>query len=172
MMTGWKARLIGGLAIIALCGCETQAEPQIRTDDMTASFIGLWELLPELSIYQTGTPPVAGTYAISQSEGRITFDIEWQPAGGEVQTMSFGAPADGATEDLGGGNSMTLDVVDKNTLDSTAFAQDQKIAYARRSVSADGQLLAVMQEAIKAPDKTTRNFQVYRRADTSVPVQD
>ncbi|HET6681537.1 MAG TPA: hypothetical protein VFG84_10090 [Gemmatimonadaceae bacterium] len=51
-----------------------------------------------------------------------------------------------------------------DTLDSAAFRVDHRVAYARRVVSADSTLLAVVQEIIGADGTPVRNFQGYRRA--------
>lgn len=53
--------------------------------------------------------------------------------------------------------------MDGRTLDSAALRGGETIAYARRVASADGSLLAVVQEGARPQGGRFRNFQVYRR---------
>lgn len=66
-----------------------------------------------------------------------------------------------APESVPGG--MTITQIDEWTLDSEALRGSVRRAYARRSVSHDGMLLAVMQESLPVQGEKTRNFQVYKR---------
>lgn len=136
---------------------------------MTDLYLGEWLLIPELSLYQSGTPPAAGRYFIdARSDGSLLLRVEWQAGeGGRWLSTSFGGPADGTRQPLdgppSGPDAFTLTRVDERTLDSTALRNGETIAFARRVASSDGQLLAVVQE-VRAGDQLIRNFQVYRRA--------
>lgn len=72
-------------------------------------FLGTWQLIPELSMYESGTPPASGIYEITEGDGGIRFRVRW-------------------------------------------------------TISRDGMLLAVLQEARGADGQRRRDFQVYRRA--------
>ena len=135
---------------------------------MTDLFIGTWRLVPELSLYTTGMVPVEGTYDIAVT-GRDAIDIRicWRMEPDDRDnTIHFGGTVDGTHHrlpDVGSGpNAFTLTRVDERTLDSAALRGDEVLAYARRVVSHDGQLMAVVQETHVAGEKL-RNFQVYRR---------
>ena len=134
--------------------------------------LGRWQLVPELSVYQAGSPPASGLYVISRSGDRFDFSISWQTElGGPEVSVSFGGPGDGSVQSLnvpvdapaGTPDALTITRVDDAILDSEARAAGRVVAYARRQVSDDGQLLAIMQE-VRLPDgRGLRNFQVYRR---------
>jgi len=132
-------------------------------------YLGTWELIPELSLYAAGTPPASGTYTISRDSAHtLSLIVSWRMPGDPTErTTQFGGPADGSRMMLAGmdgaPDAFTLTHVDERTLDSAAMRGEMTAAYARRVVSSDGSLLAVVQEVV-APDGTRlRNFQVYRR---------
>ena len=136
---------------------------------MADAFIGTWQLIPELSIYTTGAAPVAGTYDIVASgPGAIDISICYRMEGDASDTtIHFGGRMDGSHQTLpdsgAGPNAFTLARIDDRTLDSAALRGDEVLAIARRVVSHDGLLMAVMQESHIGGEKL-RNFQVYRRA--------
>lgn len=135
---------------------------------MADAFIGTWRLVPELSLYTTGAAPVAGTYDIvAAGPSAIDISICYRMEGDAVdKTIHFGGRMDGshqALPDSGAGpNAFTLTRIDERTLDSAALRGDEVLAFARRVVSLDGSLMAVMQETHIGGEKL-RNFQVYRR---------
>lgn len=134
-----------------------------------ARYLGTWELLPELSLYAAGTPPTAGTYVISRDPSGLTLHITWRlPDDTTERSTQFGGPADSSPVPLpttpGGADALTLTHVNDDTLDSAGLRSGETIAYARRVVSADGSLLAVVQEFTTPDGNKLRNFQVYRRA--------
>lgn len=148
-------------------------------------YLGTWELVPELSLYEAATPPASGQYTIAESApGVLTLHVRWQTEpDGPVREVTFGGKADGIPHPVPtlpdapthGPDAHTLTRVDAHTLDSTALAGGVVIASARRVASKDGALLAVVQEQTDATGRRTRNFQVYRRvatefADTDAPV--
>lgn len=133
-------------------------------------YVGEWTLIPELSLYANGVPPASGHYSIARApDGRLALEVRWHmPEDSEERSTRFGGLSDGSRVVLPlsdrGPDAFSLTHVDDRTLDSAAFRGPTRIAYARRVVSEDGTLLAVVQEAL-APDSTAvRNFQLYRRA--------
>jgi hypothetical protein len=136
-----------------------------------AEYLGTWELLSELSLYAVGTPPTSGSYVIARDpSGDITLHVSWRMPGDSAdRTTRFGGPADGSAVSMtgappGGPDAFTLTHVDRRTLDSAALHAGRTVAFARRVVSADGSLLAVVQEVTTPDGRHARNFQVYRRA--------
>lgn len=127
-------------------------------------------------MYAAGSPPLSGTYTILEpTPGQLRLHVSWQSEPGvAIKSMEFGGPSDGTasalplpagvTEPVAGmPDALTLTRVDEATLDSAALSAGQIVAYARRIASADGQLLAVVQETVFDGGQRARNFQVYRR---------
>jgi hypothetical protein len=136
-------------------------------------FVGSWELVPELSLYELGTAPASGRYEIaSDGSGGVEVSIRWtmEPGGAEHST-AFAGQTDGKAVPLppgapgAGPDAFSLTRVDSRTLDSAALRQGAVVAFARRVASHDGQLLAVVQEGARPDGTRFRNFQVYRRID-------
>lgn len=133
------------------------------------SYLGEWELIPELCLYASGEPPISGRYSITTTaDGQLSLGVSWRMAGDTAdRTTTFGGPADGSPIALppsaAGPDSFTLTHVAPDILDSAAHRGEQRLAYARRVCSTDCTLLAVVQESVAPGGATVRNFQVYRR---------
>jgi hypothetical protein len=133
------------------------------------TYVGEWDLIPELSLYAVGIPPAAGRYTISRAaDGHLALEVAWRmPDDVSDRSTRFGGPADGSRVALpaseSGPDAFTLTHVADDTLDSAAYRGAHRQAYARRVVSADQTLLAVAQEIIGLDGTPLRNFQVYRR---------
>lgn len=139
--------------------------------DATDLYLGTWRLVPELSLYEAGSPPASGTYVIAAAGAEARLEVHWRMAVGEPeQSTAFGGPVDGTPVALpvgaagsAGPDAFTLTRVDARTLDSAALRGGEVVAFARRVAAADGSLLAVVQEGPKPGGGRFRNFQVYRR---------
>ncbi|PCI75615.1 MAG: hypothetical protein COB20_12515 [SAR86 cluster bacterium] len=127
-------------------------------------YIGHWQLLPELCIYQNGDSPVSGSYVIRSKDGTIEFEVEWTDTSGADHRLSFGGSLDGQkhASDAPGISDVAYEKINDLTLDSTAFNGDTILMYARRIASSDGGLLAVSQ-SLYGENGDLTNFQVYRR---------
>ncbi len=127
---------------------------------------GHWMLLQELSIYQRSEPPLSGEYRISSNGEIVEFEVLWKDSAGLDDNLSFGGPLDGQKHitDSPGISHICYEKISESTLDSMAFDDDDIVLYARRTVSADGQLMAVSQVHHGEHGKSS-NFQVYRRKD-------
>ncbi len=128
---------------------------------------GHWVLIPELSIYQRGEPPLSGVYIISTENGHVNFRIQWTDLSCSSHTLEFGGQANGEKQasDAPGVSHVSYEKIDNLILDSTAYGGnggEQKLLYARRAASKDGSVLSVAQ-VIYADDKAYSNFQVYKR---------
>ena len=124
---------------------------------------GKWELIPELCQYQVGNIPDQATYEIVKRGEDIVFTVEWS-ADGQDLGVTFSAPADGSIEPSD--NDMPahrIIPINDNQLDGEALVEDHRVAYASRKVSADGQLLSVLQVNGVGSEHEHRIFQVYRR---------
>lgn len=128
---------------------------------------GKWVLIPELCIYQSGEPPISGSYEIQTEDGFTQFQIEWKDKSGGENTIQFGGIANGekCESDTPGISHVIYQRVSNLILDSTAFNDEEILLYARRAASLDGKILAVSQ-VLYAKGTSSTNFQVYRREGT------
>jgi hypothetical protein len=138
---------------------------------MTASppdrFLGRWQLVPELCLYEFGPAPVSGDYQISRDGRTVQISLAWTMANGVRQTARYAAADDGSWKPLDGpgAETYTLSRIDEYTLDSAAFRAGASIGYARRVASKDGGLMVVVQDGAREDGEKFRNFQVYRRLE-------
>ncbi|MES2626452.1 MAG: hypothetical protein V4628_14300 [Pseudomonadota bacterium] len=132
-----------------------------------ANYLGAWILIPELCVYQKGTPPLTGKYIISGNDHEIRFRIDWTDTEGTDHKLEFGGSLDGATNNVAtpGITGVSYEKIDANTLDSTAYVNADVVMYARRVVSFRKDLLVVSQISY-TDDGSFSNFQVYRREAT------
>lgn len=126
---------------------------------------GKWELIPELSFYEEGEPPLRCEYEISVKENKAEFRLWWKQRDGEEKEMAFGDVADGIARDLSNppGAQASYTLVDEQTLDSSMFVDGIELAYARRVVSDCDSLMAVLQSNVTPSGERIRITQVYRR---------
>ncbi len=112
---------------------------------MADHLLGTWDFVPDLSLYETGSPPTGGRYTITESApGVPSLHVRWpEKAGGPSRETVFGGPADGrpqslpmaAGEPAGTPEALTLTRVDARTLDSAVLARGAVIASAARAGS-------------------------------------
>lgn len=137
------------------------------------AFLGTWDLIPELCLYDEGTPPEQADYEIVRAGGAVRLRITWRPAGA-VSSLStaFGGPDDGTVQPVQGQAGVTglsLLRVDDRTLDSTAWNDGAVVSSARRVASADGALLVVRQVVPGAGGAPVHTYQVYARRSGARP---
>ncbi|HEX2190074.1 MAG TPA: hypothetical protein VHG51_14300, partial [Longimicrobiaceae bacterium] len=155
-------------ALWAHVGGKAGAAARAMTDrDL---FLGIWELVPELSLYDSGPVPACCTYEIGSRDGLVEVRVRWRMrADGPEQVTAFAAPGDGTPRELPqsgsqGPDAFSITRVDERTLNSAALRGGEVLAHARRVASLDGTLLAIVQEGARPEGGRFRNFQVYRRA--------
>lgn len=131
---------------------------------MHYAYEGSWDLVPDLSHYDKGTPPVSGRYVITQTGDEIRFQIDLLDADGTTHQIDFKGVADGAIRPAGEeGIKASFHRKGKAMLESRAYQAGQEVSYAFRRASADGALLSVVQ-FFKHPDGTRSvRLQTYRR---------
>ena len=128
-------------------------------------YLGRWELVPELSLYESGDAPRQGNYVLEASGEGVAVEIDWIDGQGESGSARYSGPIDGSEIPIEGPGSpkLTMTHVDEGTLDSAVYVDGQQVAWAQRRASANGQLLAVVQTGREPEGQPFRNFQVYRR---------
>lgn len=126
--------------------------------------LGTWQLIPELCIYQSGTVPASGIYAIRREGNTVQFEIDWVDAEGIAHDAAFGGRADGSRQPVAAGSPAEFAIeIRGEALDSSVYLGGEQVAWARRQVSGDGSLLSTVQRGMDAEGRTYLNFQVYRR---------
>ena len=132
--------------------------------DPQAKFLGEWELIPELCIYQAGHPPISGRYLIRSDSNQVHISIWWTDHANESHELSFGGILDGQRHafEAPGVSHVMYEQLGPLHFDSTAYDGDEVVLYAKRVTSEAGDLLAVTQTQQSEQGQTT-NFQVYRR---------
>ncbi len=126
---------------------------------------GNWELIPELSFYEQGEPPLSCKYVISVDGLEVAFDLSWVQVDGRAMNITFGGSADSVPRELESpeGVAASYTLVSDDVLESRMFVNGVETAYAKRVVSSDGQLMSVLQVNTDAQGDTLRITQVYRR---------
>ena len=127
------------------------------------AYLGTWELIPELCIYEQGEAPQTGIYRITQTDGVVSISIDWLDRENVEHHVEFRGVPDGSEmpTEVPGLTHMTLTKINSSTLDSAAYNGEQRIMYARRV--AHGNLLSTLQR-ITTDAGSISIFQVYRRA--------
>lgn len=125
-------------------------------------YVGSWELIPELCIYERGEPPLDARYRIAVTGDATTVSIQWTDRAGNENDLEFGGPADGSrlATDAPGATHVTITRVDERTLDSAVYNGSELLMYARRRALED--LLSTVQ-TVHSDGGHFSNFQVYRR---------
>ena len=131
---------------------------------MPFAYEGTWDLVPELSHYDEGHPPVSGRYVIAQEGDRLRFDLTWREQDGTDHAVAFEGLADGGIRPAGpDGIRASFHRKGATMLESRAYQAGQEVSYAFRRASAAGDLMSVVQ-VHKHPDGTrSMRMQVYRR---------
>lgn len=130
-------------------------------------FLGTWDLVPEVSVYDDGVPPEEATYELTQDGAEVRVVMSWRPAGSSNhRATEFAGVADGVVHPVtgvAGVTGLSLTRSDARTLDSTALDGDTVVSSARRVASADGSLLVVVQRAHRTDGGSLQTVQLYRR---------
>ena len=131
-------------------------------------YLGTWTLVPELCIYEEGTRPLSGIYQISQRDNDVRISIDWEAPDGSKHHVEFQAPDNGERQPSSnpGTSHLSITRINPFILDSSAYAENEEVAYARRRASEDGLLLSTVQVGRRPNGTSLRNFQVYRRQTT------
>lgn len=135
---------------------------------MKPIYTGNWVLIPELSFYEVGEPPLWGKYSISVENAEASIVIDWADSEGEIQSISLGGPIDGKFYPSETDKSLLVafEQVDDLTLDSRVQLNGTDVAYARRRSSEQGDLLATLQIGTDENGNNNRTTQVYRKASS------
>lgn len=133
---------------------------------MAYAYEGTWELVPELSHYDEGQPPLRARYVIAQQGAEVWMEVSWTSPGGVQNSLSFSGVPDGQRRPAGPkGGEASFHRVDAATLESRAYENGQQVATAWRRVSEDGALLSVVQRQTREGAPPLVRVQTYRRAD-------
>lgn len=136
---------------------------------MADLFLGRWQLVPELSIFQRGEPPESGITVIQLQGQMCHVAMAWRAVGAEGdQHVGFAAPLTGEIQrnpsaPRGVPNGFSLTRVNNRTLDSSAYIDGLEVMYSRRATTTDGTLMATTHHQFLPNTPATTNYQLYRR---------
>ncbi len=143
---------------------------RLHVEDVASSLVaamphlGEWQLVPELCIYQYGEVPESGRYVIEAEGESLRFMIEWTTADGASHEAAFGGRMDGSRQSVAEGSPAEFSIQRSGRgLESTVFLNGERVAWAQRLTSAQGDLLSTVQEGVDSSGRSYRNFQIYRR---------
>lgn len=129
-------------------------------------FLGTWVLIPESCKYEQGEPPQDGRYVIVESDGRLTFTIDWTDAAGSKHHVSFGGVPNGQPVPFAGGelaDALSISSPSDRHLDSVAYWRGEALMWAERQLDDTGNAMRVVQQ-VKLPDGSRpTNVSLYRR---------
>jgi hypothetical protein len=129
-------------------------------------FLGIWQLIPEKSVYEKGNPPNDGTYTIEVHGDGYLVTMQWKTFDGTWTEMSYTSTPDGQDHPYGDPNvadTISMTRIDYHTLDSDAKKAGHVTAHARRILSDDLRKMTVIQSGPRSEGGTFKNLSVYRR---------
>ncbi|HCG6160232.1 hypothetical protein [Vibrio parahaemolyticus] len=126
---------------------------------------GKWDLIPDLSFYEQGEPPQSCLYEISVDGLNVGFKLSWVQTDGSEVVIEFSGQADSIPKSVATpkGAEASYTKVSDSILESRMFIADVEMAYAKRAVSNDGNLMSVLQVNTMPSGEKTRITQVYKR---------
>ncbi|MBX3252271.1 MAG: hypothetical protein KF901_34175 [Myxococcales bacterium] len=136
-----------------------------------AGFLGTWTYDPTRAVYEVGGAPLAATYRVEAGERDgapvLRFAMDWTSAEGEALSLSLEAPPDGLAHPLDGPNvdALVLRCVDARTLETDALHAGIVRAHVRRTLSADGRELHIVQQFTTDEELLLVNESYYTRVD-------
>lgn len=127
------------------------------------NFLGKWELMPERSTYQQGTPPARGSYTIAQDGEKMTFTMEWTDSEGQDHNMAFAEVCDGEFHPMDSpvADEMSLTLVSDTELNSDARKDGVHILAANRKLIAPNEL-EITQSGLLPSGEWFHNLSYYR----------
>jgi hypothetical protein len=133
----------------------------------TDAFVGTWELDAAQNRYQFGDAPQQGLYIIAPNQNGYLVTMQWMNSAGKSFEMSYEATPDGKEypANAPGVDNQSMTRVDDKTLDSAAMASGKVIAYARRILSDDGQIMTITQSGKTPGGEEFTNTSVYMRRE-------
>jgi len=126
---------------------------------------GKWELIPELSFYQQGEPPQRCLYEILVDGLNVEFKLSWLQVDSNEVAIEFSGIADSIPKSVTApeGAQASYTIVSESILENRMFISGVEMAYAKRAVSNDGQLMSVLQINTTPSGENIRITQVYKR---------
>lgn len=133
---------------------------------MVDYFIGVWILDSDQSDYQVGEPPKTGKYTIEAEGSSYNVTMAWTTQHDDVMSASYVSVPDGkkhAYEDSDAVDFVRMTRVDEKTLDSESFKNENRIAWARRVLSDDNNIMTITQSGYLPDGSKFNNVSVYKR---------
>ena len=128
-------------------------------------FLGRWELVPDQSEYDLGSPPASGMYEIIREGDKLTFKMEWMDAEGIEQKMAYSEICDGkfhAYPNTEIADEICLSLKSDHLLESLAKKNGKIVLSAKRELLTDFDLKVTMSGPLPNGD-VYNNVALYRK---------
>lgn len=133
---------------------------------MSDLFLGFWVMDAAHNIYEVGTPPLNGSYEITDEGGAYRFTMAWTAADGTSYQIDYRTIPDGQMhpyENPAQADALRTTRVDDRTLESESIKGGVVIAHGRRVLSEDGQTMFITQSGQRPDGTRFENRSVYYR---------
>jgi hypothetical protein len=129
-------------------------------------FLGIWQLIPEKSIYKQGELPIGGNYTIEIHGDGYLITMQWETFYGAWSELSYHAIPDGQDHHYDNphiADTISMTRIDSLTLDSDMKIRDRVVDHTRRVLSDDLREMTVVQSGLLPEGGMFKNLSVYRR---------
>ena len=134
--------------------------------DRQDPFAGSWTIDVEQSRYDLGLPPRFARYVIARDGEGYVMTASWMNADEDQVVITFGGIPDGERRPApqpGPVDEISFCRPTPRRLDSTAYCRGEIVAHATRELSADAEVLTIVQSGKNPQGRPFRNLAVYRR---------
>ena len=128
--------------------------------------VGAWRFVASESTYESGPAPRESTRVFERDGDRIRFIHTGVGVNGQTFRTEYSAGYDGANYPVSGSgryDTVSQKMIDARTVDLTFRLRGEVTVSARRTVSADGQVLRIEAKGTNPDGKAFRNILVYRK---------
>jgi hypothetical protein len=128
-------------------------------------FLGIWQLIPERSVYSAGGPPKQATYAINGDQRELTFTIDWIDQSDKPFHVAYACVPDGERHktNISPAVDEMQTAIDGNNLKTLSYKSGEITSIADRKLAADTQELEVLQRYLHPDGSELSILQFYTK---------
>lgn len=124
-------------------------------------FVGTWVLDVGASKFEVDRPPRQATLSVQAEDGGLRMRTEWRDADDKKGEIEHSLTCDKPV--LVHGVEVTLHQPDEGTLETVMVKDGVEVARTRRTLSADGKTLVLVQTGTLPDKRTYTNVSTFRR---------